>query len=392
MTTIRRFGVLRAASSVAAGAVLLLALAACGSGAGSGSGSGSGSGAADQQASSGSPSPSPAQYDTATMDEVADWIAGQTDNGLAHDRQYGVDNYSLSADIGLGLAAVGGHDNQVAVIANAVAKNLDHYISPGYGTVTSAGSAAKALVLEQTAGALNDSSLVDTLEHTIVPSGPAAGRIQDELDPKNKKAADYSNTIGQAFAVEGLSVAGSDRADAATDFLLHQQCSAGWFRLYFNPDPTKKKQSCDSDPSATPDVDVTAYAVLALSSVDDPSAAVTRSIDAAVSWLASQQAGDGSFDAAKPKVPNSDSTGLAGWALGTAGRTDAAEKAATWVGKHVVTCGDAKGAVAYDDAALAQGEKKGITKTTEGQFRLATAQALPALQWLPEGVVESGSC
>jgi len=370
---------LRLGAAAAVTGLALTGLAACGSD-------------ADTGDASSSASSSPTAYDTSTLSTVSDWLAGQTDDGLAHDRQYGFDNYSLSADIGLGLAAVGGHGDDVTTIAAAVAKNLKAYVSPGYGTLTSAGSAAKALVLEQTAGAQNVSSLVKTLEGTLAESGPSAGRIQDELDPKNKKAADYSNTIGQAYAVEGLAAAGSDRAEDATAFLLDQQCSDGGFRLYFTADPTAKDQTCAGDKASSSDADVTAYAVLALASLQEPSTDVQKSLDSAVSWLVAQQAADGSYSSAKPKVANADTTGLAAWALGTVGETDAAEKAATWVGQHVVTCGKAAGAVAYDDTALTQGEKKGITKTTEGQFRLATAQALPALQWLPQGVVESGSC
>jgi len=378
MITTLRLGALAAVGALAVGS-----LASCGSNGSEGGGSGSGGSATAK-------SSTPA-YDLATQSKVVDWLESQLKGGLAYNRQYQFDDYSLSTDIALGLDAVEA-DAQVPTIASAVAKNLKAYVSPGYGTVTSAGSAAKALVLEQTAGAQSLSSLQKTVEGTVTSRGPSAGRIADKLDPKNKKAADYSNTIGQAYAVEGLTTAGSEMAPAVTAFLLDQQCSQGWFRLYFTADPEAKDQTCDADKSSTPDVDVTAYAVLALAGLENPTPEVKKSLDAAVSWLVSQQAGDGSFNSAKPKVANADSTGLAGWALGTVDQTSAAEKAATWVGNHVVTCGKAAGAIAYDDTALAQVTTKGITKTTEGQFRLATAQALPVLSWLPTGVVAGESC
>ena len=38
---------------------------------------------------------------------------------------------------------------------------------------------------------------------------------------------DYANGFGQAWAVRGLTLAGSDEAASARDFLLGQQCDAG---------------------------------------------------------------------------------------------------------------------------------------------------------------------
>ena len=47
--------------------------------------------------------------------------------------------------------------------------------------------------------------------------------------------------IGQAFAAQGLAVAGSGKADEALKFLLKQQCGKGWFRLNFAADKTKNE-------------------------------------------------------------------------------------------------------------------------------------------------------
>ncbi len=43
------------------------------------------------------------------------------------------------------------------------------------------------------------------------------------------------------------------------------------------------------------------------------------------------------------------------------------------------------GAIAYDDLALSTGRDAGVTTEALDQFYLATAQALPALQWAPAG-------
>ncbi|MEP9381331.1 hypothetical protein [Nocardioides sp. KR10-350] len=374
-TTIRRSAT---AASAAAALIFLAGVAGCGSDDDAG---GSGS-------SSGSSAPA---YDTGAQTRAADWLAGQLDDGVARNRQYKYDDYSLTADIAFGLDTLDSHDQDVDAAATAVADHLKTYVAPGYGTLTSAGSAAKALVLEEEADA-DTAGLVKTVSGTVTTGGPSKGRIADVLDPKSKKAVDYANTIGQSYAVEGLAEAESPLAESVTAFLLEQQCSDGWFRVTFTADPKAKDQSCDGDPKATPDVDATAFAALALESLDDPSADAKAALAKAVAWLESQQAADGSYTSASPKVANANSTGMAGWALGEAGETDPAGRAATWVAKHQVGCGPAAGAIAYDDTGLAQLRNKGITVATEGQVRLATAQALPVLQWLPAGAAAEESC
>ena len=346
----------------------VLSLAACGGGADS----------ADEKSDE-------KAHDTKTAATVADWLVAQAPKGVARNAQYGTDDFSLSADIGIALAQLDGYDAEVETIAKAVTKNQKAYTSPGYGTITAAGSTAKALVLQQEAD-LPDSGLLEQLEATVAGSG----RIADVLDPQDKKATDYANTIGQSYAVMALTEAESDKVQAAADFLAEQQCADGWFRVTFAADPKTEDQSCDADPKAAADADATAFAVLALQEVDSKEA--DKSVAAAVKWLTSTQAKDGSFNSATGNVPNSNTTGLAGWALGEADEDAAAEKAATWVAKHVVTCGDGAGAVAFDDAALKDGNEKGLTKETEGMYRLAAAQARPSLEDLPQGATEKSSC
>ncbi len=325
-------------------------------------------------------------YDTKTATQVADWLVAQAPKGVARNAQYGTDDFGLSADIGIALAQLDGHDAEVETIAKAVTTNQKAYTSPGFGTLTSAGSTAKALVLQQEAD-LPDSGLLEQLETTVADSG----RIADVLEPKNKEAADYSNTIGQSYAVMALTEAESGKAEAAAAFLAGQQCADGWFRVTFAADPEAADQTCEADPKAVADADATAFAVLALQEVD--SAEAEKAATAGVEWLKSTQAKDGSFSSATGNVANSNTTGLAGWALGEADEDKAAEKAATWVAEQVVTCGDAAGAVAFDDAALADGNEKGLTKETEGMYRLAAAQALPSLEWLPKGAApEKSTC
>jgi hypothetical protein len=365
---------------LAAGAVPALALALALSSCGSDDG-----GADDTGAASGT------QYDTAAVTAGADWLGGQVSDGVVHNDQYDVDDLGLSVDVALSLHQVEQQDDVVRAVADRLAGDVEGYVAPGYGTLVSAGSAAKALVLADAVGDdptdFGGTDLVSRVEDTVADDGPALGRVQDQLDPEEKKAADYANVVGQAYAVQGLVSEGSDEAQAAVDYLVQQQCGDGWFRLSFTADATAADQGCDADKSSTADVDATAFAVRALADSDDDAAA--DAVDRAVAWLTDVQAEDGSFGGAPAgRTPNSNSTGLAGAVLAAAGETDAAEQAAGWVAAHQVPdCPDADaatvGAIAYDDASLATATQKGITTKTQDQFRRASAQGLPALAWLP---------
>lgn len=344
-------------------------------------------------------SPAGAAVDPTPATASATWLSDQLVDGLAQaayvdDKGQTVTyaDYGLSIDVALGLDAIGGHDATIAEISDAVAAQLGSYI--GTGGEEYAGATAKAAVLAQTAGddptAFGGVDLIDQLTGLVVASGPATGRIKDA-----SAYGDYANTLGQSFAVMALDAAGDGSAAAVTDFLLDQQCSAGFFRQSFTKDVTAADQSCDGA-SGSPDVDSTALAVRALQSQgDDPE--VAASLAKAVSWLESAQETDGSFgaDAAIP-AGNANSTGLAGFALGLAGKTDAAARAAAWLRAHQATnvancvyyATADLGAVAYDDAARKAGQTGPIGELDKGQWVRATAQALPALQWAPAGAGE----
>lgn len=369
--------VIRTAAAALTGALVLTLTSACGGS------SDEPSGTADET--------TPPAHATAPAATAADWLVSQLTGGLVHNEQYDFDDYGLSVDTALALDQAGGHDDVVKQVGGKVADNVKSYVAPGYGTLTSAGATAKTLVLAQQIDADPTSyggvDLVDSLQALVTAGGPAAGRLHDHVDPRDKKAADYANVIAQAFGTWGLAAADSDAAPSATDFLLEQQCKDGWFRLSFTADPRAEDQSCDGDRTSKPDVDATAFAVIALAGQADDDA-VSESLDRAVGWLEQEQADDGSFATGSPAVANSNSTGVAGWALAEADETGAAEQAASWLAAHelgVGACGPdgTAGAVAYDDAALQTGTKNGIGKKTADQFRRATAQALPALRWVP---------
>ena len=344
----------------------------------------------------------PAPVDPVAGSTGADWLAGQLTGGLVHNDQYAFDDYGLTIDVALGLAAAGGQDTRVATVAGAVADHVESYttgVDFGSSDVY-AGATAKALHLADVAGAdptaFGGTDLVTRLEGLTTDAGPSAGRIADQSE-----YGDYANTIGQAFAASGLDAAGSTEAAAATTYLLDQQCSAGWFRLLFTADATAADQSCDggvASGSSKADPDTTSLAVILLADqADDPTvaAALTR----AEAWLLDQQHDDGSFGGGtSTEAANSNSTGLAGWALGVRGHTAEAARAAVWVrglqAADTAPCTTAltggTGAIAYDAAAFTTGRTEGITEATTDQWRRASAQALPVLRWAPAATAAYG--
>ena len=279
-------------------------------------------------------------------------------------------------------------------MSTALASHITSYTAPGYGTTLSAGGVAKAIVFAQAAGddptSYGGQDLVKQLESAVATAGANKGRIQDDFDPAT--ASDYANVLGQAYAAEGLVKAGSHAADTVTDFLVDQQCAEGWFRLNFSK-PGADKQTCDGDGDSIPDTDATAIALMALVSMHDD--ALVPVIDKAEAWLLSTQKPSGAWGGGKStKGPNANSTGLAGWALGELGGDDAAvANAAAWVRGHQLTnvahCvyfADAdRGAIAYNTNAVDAAGATPIDAEKQDEFRRTTTQALPVLQWAPDG-------
>lgn len=309
---------------------------------------------------------------------AGNWLEKQLTGGLIHNGQYDFDDYGLTADTAFALQALGGHADSVRAIRKALARNVDAWTT--YGGEVYAGSVAKALVLAETSHArphhFGGVDLVKRLNRRVSSTAPYVGRIED------KAATDYANTIGQAFAARGLAVAKSGRADDAIRFLLQQQCSKGFFRLNFAD--KSAKQGCDAGTKAqsSPDTDVTALTVIQLQAVPHKSRKVKRAIADAVAWLKRNQRANGSFGGGtSTAAPNTNSTGLSSWALGSAGKCRAAVKAASWVRNLQVTdqvTGE-RGGIAYDRAGFKAATTDGITTEARDQWRRATSQAAPAL-------------
>jgi hypothetical protein len=330
----------------------------------------------------------------------SNWLVDQLTNGLIHNAQYDFDDIGLTIDAGLALAAYGGANDSITdalapKIFDGYAQSDEYDFNPPYAFIQTghyAGQAAKALVYAQTVGknptTWAGSDLVAATEARVIAGGNSDGRIADD-----SSYGDNANVIGQAFAASGLEAAASAKAASVLAFLLKQQCSAGYFRLFMNPDKTSIYQTCEDGRTAgqsAPDPDATSTALRLLAPIAETNPAAARAVGKAEAWLLSRQNPDGSFNGGtSTNVPNTNSTGLAGWALGDLGDDEAASRAAAWIRMHQVdevgTCTSAApiGAIAYDDNALAKGVATGISDTTADQWRRAAAQSLPALKWAP---------
>lgn len=376
---------------------IALATAALGAAAACGTYTGSAGGGEDH----GSAGP---DTDSASVEQATTWLLGQLQDDVfqAAFQQDGKvqtsADYGGTLDLALALAAVDRTD-EAEPLVSAVAEHADSYVQgPGQGKEPDryAGSTAKALAVTVELGGdptdFGGIDLVAQLEDLTTDDGPAAGRIADA-----SSFGDYANTFGQAYAVQGLHAVGSEEAEAATDFLLQQQCSDGYFRLYFAKDATAEDQGCQDgdDKTSPPDPDSTSTAILALRTIEDPSPEVTEAIESASAWLLDQQEEDGSFPGGvSTPDPNANSTGLAARALGELGETEAATAAGDWlVGLQLSAeclegaggkAAEEAGAVGYTPDVVATARKQGIDQLARSQWFSATVQALPALGWASE--------
>jgi hypothetical protein len=312
----------------------------------------------------------------------ATWLSGQLTDGLMHNPTFGgFDDYGLTADTVFALRAIGGHRADVLQARAALAHHVGDYT--GTGAEKYAGPTAKLLVLAESTGAdprsFGGVNLVRKLNRLVIRSGPAQGRIADQ-----SQFGDFANTIGQILAVRGLTGARSGEAGAARRFLLQQQCAAGYFRLDFAK-VTATRQGCRASSPADPDA--TSYAVVQLWKTSRGNARLRAALVRAVAWLTTQQRSSGAFaGGTSTATPNTNSTGLAAWALGLSGRCRAAREAATWVAGLQVgpqaagsPLAGQRGAIAYDRAALRAGTRHGITPEAQDQWRRASSQAAPGL-------------
>jgi hypothetical protein len=292
---------------------------------------------------------------------AAAWLDGKLVNGLldADPAQAG-----STIDLALSLVASGTSPATVAKVRAGLDSVLDEYTAEGPGAT------AKAAHFYEAIGVGASDELVQQLEDAVDDSTGELGSVYD-----------------QVWAVQALREAGSDEIGTATEFLVDQRCDGGgWGYLA---------------PACTSDVDATAWAVLALlPRATEPD--VKAAVDAGLTWLRSVQFADGGFgwNPADATSANANSTGLAGWALGAAGQTDPAARAASWVASRQVValpaCGVTKadaenGAIAPDQTGLDTARQQGLAAEDLATWKRAGAQALAALAYLPSSAPTLGA-
>lgn len=261
------------------------------------------------------------------------------------------DDHGMTADVVFALQATDSGAAAARTATSFLAENVDAYI--GADGDTYAGSTAKLLTVAVSQGqdprAFGGQDLVARLQSTMQPSG----RFSD-----TSQWGDYSNTIGQSWAVLGLDRAGAGPDAAAVTFLRQQQCDDGGFRLDFSA------ATCNSD------TDATAFAVQALVAV---AGAGDTDVREATDWLAGKIQADGGVGGTGPTVAvNANSSGMAAAAFTAAGRDAEAAKVRGFLRTLQFGCTAAeslRGAYAYNADGLQAAEPT-------AQIDRATAQAV----------------
>lgn len=235
------------------------------------------------------------------------------------------------------------------------------------------GATAKIATLAQQSG--RDASdfagvdLIEDVEGVVADDGDEIGRGMDVSD-----FGENSNSIGQSFVVRALTGAGSDEADAATTYLMNQQCGDGSFRI------TMTAGGCGATGGDTVSIDATAFVIEALTEAREAGfSGADEAISDAAAFLVGVQEDDGSF--MDTGAFNTNTSGLAGYALELTGESAAATKAADFVAGLQLPqgAGDDAGAIAYDQSAFDEAKANGIPENLGDQFRRASAQAVLSL-------------
>lgn len=332
---------------------------------------------------------------------TSQWLAKQLakDGTLQNPLGGTLPDHGLMIDTLFAMYASGNGD-----LAAPIARYLDRHATDyytwdglmpgqGYDAVITGGAVAKTLVAAEVSGHdprhFGGHDMVAETKAAIMRSGPDKGRIVDySKNPDFKDmVSNNANMFGQALAVIGL--AGVHAVDRlALDKMLTQQCSAGYFRIFFGYIATKetgdhvtphgyKVSTCDEDKSPA-DGDTTG---LALSAMLASRAAGATGLDGriakTVKWLKANQAPSGGWGGGVgTEAPNTNSTGLIVQALADAGGADVA------VAKGVAFLRSAQ-VTAEADAGNRLKDQIGAIAYTPGAYKTARTEGLSGLDtWI----------
>lgn len=287
----------------------------------------------------------PAAADTPTADPVqaaAGWLARQLVDG---ERLETVVDGTTYPDQGLTADAILAFD-AAGVSQSAAAKATAWLATPailsgyaGDGVIESyPGSTAKLALVAEAQG----------LDPTSFGGADLIGRLAGLLSPSGRYSdrsafpGDFSNSIGQSFAVLAMSRRPVGPPVSAVDFLASSQCPDGGFPVRF------------AQPACTSSVDATGFAVQAMLAAGKSTEA-GRGLD----YLVAAQAASGAF--ADGGTENANSTGLALQALRVGDRASdstSVARATTFLRGLQVPCAGVpaqRGAIAFDATGFAAG-------------------------------------
>ncbi len=267
-------------------------------------------------------------------------------------------DHGLTIDAVLAMTAAGSGGDASTAATDWVVANASGYY--GYGEDVYSAATAKLLTFASARNLnprdVGGADLVAQLRSLEADTG----QFVDQSE-----WGDYSNTLGQSFALIGLERAGINPSTASVDFLLQQQCADGGFSLEF-------KDGCVSDPDAT------SLAVQALDVVGGNDAAVQRAAD----YLESRQGADGGIGGGvATEGVNANSTGVAAVAFAVTGRTEARAEALAYLRTLTFGCDTPAlaGAIAYNRADFDAAVALGADAQPDGTITRATAQAVLGL-------------
>ena len=291
--------------------------------------------------------------------------------------QFGGPTSGVSIDTAQALRLAGGHDATVTKIADAIQANghslhrvrvrlrQRHDGTDEHYAGQAANATAKAMALFQTLSpartTIGGINLQSRLEALTAGSGPIAGRSPRRTACLTAGLRQHARSgVRGVRTDEGRFLGGRQRrVDSCSSSSARTVVSGSTFTAARRRRPVLHGQR------PRPETDATAIALQQLSR-SRATAPITDAKTAARDVAGRRTEGDGSWGGgASTEASNSNSTGLAASALGD---TRAVREAAQWLRARQATDYNAcdrlagrRGAIAYDDAALAAGRNNGIT-------------------------------
>lgn len=308
-----------------------------------------------------------AAVDQPAAQSASEWLAAQLEDGRYRNPLGGAatDDYGLMVDAVIAMYASGRGD-----LAEPILEILDDqeyaqdyfslsFMLPRPDPNRIGGATAKTLVAALISGRdprnFGGYDMVEELRSVITVDGPQRGAIADDGPDIGRRPG---NTFAQTLAVIGFAGVGEVNQDVI-DFLLLQQCTEGFFRIF----PTYRAGApltCDegytSGEASAPDGDTTGFALSALLAAQRAGApGLDERIDRTRQWLIdNQDPGGGWGGGVSTEAPNTNSTGLIVQALADAGGAEeAVARGEAYLLSAQATAADAGTAMGGDIGAMA---------------------------------------